>query len=133
VASRLGKFIVVAIATLGATLAASGCLSADDTSAQPSPGYDGGATITPIVDASVIVDGASPLVDAAKDSALPNVDSGQTSDGSAAGNPSTIGLVGGGTLSRSPSYTLVGATGPATAPLLQSPKFQLTGGVTVTK
>jgi hypothetical protein len=133
VASRSGQFIVIAIAALGATLAASGCLSADDTSAQPGPGYDGGTTVTPLPDANVIVDSASPVVDASKDSAAPSVDAGHAPDGAVTAIPSTIGLVGGGTLSRSANYTLVGATGPATAPPLQSPKFQLTGGVTVTK
>jgi hypothetical protein len=112
-------------------LAASGCLSGDDTSGPPlTPGLDSGLPPPPVLDASGIVDGASPPgtdagIDAAVDASLP--------DGATAGGQTSAGLVVGGTLSQSAHYTLIGTTGPATTPVLQSPKYQLTGGVAVTK
>jgi hypothetical protein len=123
--------MVVACTSAGVALAASGCLSGDDTSAPLTPGLDSGLPPTPIFDASGVVEGASPPgpeagVDAAAtDASAP--------DGATAGGASTLGLVAGGVLSQSTHYTLIGATGPATAPVLQSPKYQLTGGMAATK
>jgi hypothetical protein len=123
--------MVVVCTSAGVALAASGCLSGDDTSGPPlTLGLDSGSPPPPILDASGIVDGATPPgpeagVDAAVDGSAP--------DGATAGGQSTVGMVGGGTLSQSTHYTLIGATGPATAPVLQSPKYQITGGMAVTK
>jgi hypothetical protein len=44
---------------------------------------------------------------------------------------SQAGLVAGGTVSRSPSFTMTGTTGPATAPMLTSPHYRLVGGMSV--
>jgi hypothetical protein len=123
--------MVVVCTSAGVALAASGCLSGDDTAAPPiTLGFDAGTQVPPIVDASG-VDGTSPRgPEAGVDAAATD---GATPDGATAGGASTLGLVGGGVLSQSAHYTLVGATGPATAPILQSPKYQLTGGMAVTK
>ena len=130
-ACRLGQFMVVVCTSAGVALAASGCLSGDDTAAPLTTGLDSGLLPPPpVFDASGIVDGASP-----PPGAEAGVDAAST-DGSApdgAGGASTLGLVSGGTLSQSAHYTLIGATGPATAPVLQSPHYQLTGGMAVTK
>jgi hypothetical protein len=121
--------MVVVCTSAGVALAASGCLSGDDTAAPPiTLGFDAS---TPSFDASGVVDGASPPVpEAGVDAAATD---GAAPDGASAGGASTLGLVGGGVLSQSTHYTLIGATGPATAPILQSPKYQLTGGMAVTK
>ncbi len=126
------QLLVVVCASLGAALGAIGCLSGDDTSATGTTFVlDAGTpdTSVPIVDASGVVDGANPPhPDAAPppDAALP-IDSSTPFDAGA--TSSQLGLVGGGTLSRSPNYVLIGATGPATAPVLHSPKYQVVGGM----
>jgi hypothetical protein len=126
------QLAVVVCASLGVTLGATGCLSGDDTSANGTTiNLDAGTpeTSAPVLDASGVVDGAPPPVDAApplRDSAPP-IDSSTPPDAGA--SSSQLGLVGGGTLSRSPNYVLIGSTGPATAPVLRSPKYQVVGGM----
>ncbi len=130
-ACRLGQFMVVVCTSAGVALAASGCLSGDDTAAPPiTLGFDSGTPGPPILDASGIVDGASPPPgpEAGTDASATDASAPDATVGGA----STLGIVGGGVLSQSTHYTLIGATGPATAPLLQSPKYQLTGGMAVT-
>jgi hypothetical protein len=119
----------------GLALAVSGCLGGDDTAAPPAAvgAFDSGIHF-PVLDAS-LPDSAAPATDAggdaASDASTPIVDA--STDAAKGGSASTAGLVSGGTVSRSPNYTLIGGTTPATAPVLQSPKYQLSGGVTATK
>jgi hypothetical protein len=58
---------------------------------------------------------------------VPPVDAGPDA------NPgvSILGLVVGGTTSRSPRYVMTGTAGAAHAPLLKSPNYQLVGGMAV--
>jgi hypothetical protein len=136
---RSGRVAVIACGCLGLALGASGCIS-DDTSL-PVTGRDA-STIDaafPADDASGTVDGAgpgdaaidAPALDAAIDSSVPDatppVDAGV--DATAM---SQIGLVAGGTVGHSPTYTMTGTTGPATAPVLRSPHYQLVGGMSAT-
>jgi len=126
-----GQFLVVVCASLGVALGAIGCLGGDDTAVNIAPTLDAGTpeTSTPVLDASGTVDGANPLHDAAPPTqdGAPPVDSSAPPEAGA--TSSQLGLVGGGVLSRSPNYTLVGSTGPATAPVLHSPKYQVVGGM----
>jgi hypothetical protein len=135
VSLRNANRFVVACATLAVATGAIGCLS-DDTSLTLTP-KDAGAidgSLLPISDASGTVDGSNlPPVDAAVDApgvdsaAPPPVDAGKDAAG-----PSQAGLVAGGAVGHSPSYKMTGTTGPATAPVLKSPSYQLVGGMAVT-
>jgi hypothetical protein len=128
--------MIVACATLGLATGAMGCLS-DDTSL--APGRDAGTFDAglPLFDASGSVDGANPppvdagidapVVDSAVPDATPPVDAGKDAAG-----PSQAGLVAGGTVGHSTAYRMTVTTGPASAPVLKSPKYQLVGGVSVT-
>ena len=103
-----------------------GCLGGDDTSAAS---FDSG--LIPFDAAFPTFDGGPGDDDA---SSLP--DGATTPDGAVvidAGPPppTQASLVSGGTSSRSPSYVLVGTTGPATAPVLRSPNYQLVGSMSV--
>ena len=130
-------FMVVACATLGLATGATGCLS-DDTSLAP-PGRDAGTFDAglPVFDAGGSVDGANPppvdagsdapVVDSAVPDATPPVDAGRDAAG-----PSQASLVAGGTVGHSAAYKMTVTTGPASAPVLKSPKYQLVGGVSVT-
>ena len=133
------SFIVVLSTTLGLATGAMGCLS-DDTSLAPpardAGGFDAGL---PTFDASGTVDGSNPPpVDAGIDA--PVVDSAVPPDatppppdaGKDAAGPSQTSLVAGGAVGHSPGYKMPGTTGPATAPVLKSPNYQLVGGVSVT-
>jgi hypothetical protein len=121
--------VFVCAGAIGAALAEGGCLTVSEPTATLEVGDDSGTLGPPILDASGVVDGASPLPsDAGTDASV----DAASFDAAAPGH-STVGLVGGGTLSQSAHYTLIGATGPATAPVLQSPKYQLTGGMTAAK
>jgi hypothetical protein len=126
------RLMVVVCASLGVTLGATGCLSGDDTSANGTTfNFDSGTpeASVPVFDASGAVDGASPPVDGGQPvpDATPPTDSSAPPE--AGSTSSQVGLVGGGTLSRSPHYVLVGSTGPATTPILRSPKYQVVGGM----
>ena len=105
-------------------LGAMGCLGGDDTSAAS---FDSGLipfdAAFPTFDAGPGDDDASELPDSATDGSI-TVDAGPPP-------PTQVGLVAGGTSSRSPSYVLMGSTGPATAPVLRSPNYQLVGSMTV--
>jgi hypothetical protein len=138
-APLFGQLAIVAAVSLGATLGAIGCLSSNSSTPGPgpTPNLDAGGTTLPppVSDASGSV---TPTPDAAQPV---NDDAGEPSDDAGpppfdAGPPdatppttSQVGLVGGGTLSRSAHYALVGSTGPATAPVLKSSRYQLTGGM----
>jgi hypothetical protein len=129
------KLVVVACATLGLAMGAIGCLS-DDTSLTLTPKDSGvfDGSLTPIFDASGTVDGSNlPPADAAPDA--PGADSAPpppVDAGKDAAGPSQAGLVAGGAVGHSPSYKMTGTTGPATAPVLKSPSYQLVGGMAVT-
>jgi hypothetical protein len=138
-----GRLAIVVTVSLGAAIGALGCLSSDNSS--PGPGgsvlhLDAGNLLPPVVDASGSVtpptpDGAPSIGDDAgepSDDAGPLAfDAGPPDSGPPTG--SQVGLVGGGTLSRSAHYVLVGSTGPATAPVLKSSSYQLTGGMAASK
>jgi hypothetical protein len=136
---NVGRVAVVAVASIGLALGASGCLS-DDTSVPVPPAKDAASEDAgfPVSDASGSVDGANPPpADAGTDApvvdssvpidATPPVDAGRD-----AFAPSQLGLVAGGTVSQSPSYTMTGTTAPATAPVLRSPNYKIVGGMAVT-
>jgi hypothetical protein len=137
-----GRIAVIACGCLGLALGASGCIS-DDTSL-PIPGRDASAldAAFPPDDASGMVDGAgpgdaavdAPALDASIDSSVP--DATPPADAADAAVDATamsqIGLVAGGTVGHSPTYTMTGTTGPATAPVLRSPHYQLVGGMSAT-
>ncbi len=141
-AGKLALGLVTAVSLAGLAVGASGCLS-DDTSLSPVPkdaGLFDAGNLPPVFDASGSVDGTSPPpVDAGTDATLPDAaapDAG-TDAGTDAGKeagvvPSQAGLVAGGAVGHSPSYTMTGTTGPATAPVLRSPHYKLVGGVSVT-
>jgi hypothetical protein len=135
------RIAVIVCGCIGLALGASGCIS-DDTSL-PITGRDASAidAAFPTYDASGTVDGAgpgdattdAPGIDASVDSAVP--DAAPVDAGDAAVDASTmsqIGLVAGGTVGHSTSYTMTGTTGPATAPVLRSPSYQLVGGMSAT-
>jgi hypothetical protein len=136
----LGLFTAVGLASLA--VGASGCLS-DDTSLSPVPrdaGLFDAGNLPPVFDASGSVDGTSPSpVDAGTDATVPDAgvpdagtDAGSDAGKDAAVVPSQAGLVAGGAVGHSPGYKMTGTTGPATAPVLTSPKYKLVGGVSVT-
>jgi hypothetical protein len=85
------------------------------------PPFDSGGSVTPTNDASSPSDDAGPPVDGGSPTSPPDA---------ALPNGSQVGLVGGGTVSTSAHYTLVGSAGPARAPVLTSANYQLTGGLT---
>jgi hypothetical protein len=128
-----GRFVVVMCACVGLALGASGCVS-DDTAIPVTPGIDAAIdSAFSASDASGTVDGAP--ADAATDA--PEVDSSAPDAAPVdAGNDATamsqIGLVAGGAVGHSPSYTMTVTAGPATAPLLKSPHYQLAGGMSAT-
>ena len=132
-----------------AGLGAIGCLSGDDTIAPgglPDAGLNLPDTSVPVGDASGQVDGAGkdatpdvtpPPVDAGPDAADAGVDTGVDSGvdaraPDASGVTGAAGLVPGGSLSKSAGYVLNGTTGPASAPVLKSPKYRLVGGMAAT-
>ncbi len=138
-----GRLALVVAVALASAAGAIGCLSSSDASGGPStklnldagqPGIPG----APVLDASGSVtaptpDAAPPVNDDAgepvnDDAGLQQVDAGPPDAGPQ--TASQVGLVGGGTLSRSAHYVLVGNTGPATAPVLHSSSYRLTGGMT---
>jgi hypothetical protein len=134
-----GRLALVVGLSLAAAAGAIGCLSGNDSSPNPgaTPNLDAGGPLTPVLDASGSVtppthDAALPPSDDAgeptDDAATPPIDAGPPDAGPQ--TASQVGLVGGGTLSRSAHYVLVGSTGPATAPVLNSSNYQLTGGMT---
>ena len=112
-----------------------GCLS-DDTSLPPAketPSFDAGPL--PGFDAGMQeIDATAPMVDAASDSG-PAPDAGRPVDaGGEAGKsapPTQAGLVVGGTVAHSPNFKMTATTGPASAPVLKSPRYQIVGGMTV--
>jgi hypothetical protein len=117
-------------ATSGLSLGAIGCLS-DDTSLSP-PVKDAGLffdSSAPTFDAGGLVDGAG--IDAGLDSSLPDATPPPVDAGKDASGISQLGVVAGGTVSHSPSYTMTGTTGPATAPVLRSPHYTFVGGMSV--
>jgi hypothetical protein len=128
--------MAVVCTSLALAVGVVGCLGGDDTSvplAPPGIGFDASfdVNVPVVLDASGVVDGASPpLADAALDGAeaSSHVDAGSDA---AATQGTQVGLVGGGTLSQSTHYVLVGTTAPATAPVLSSPHYQLVGGMSV--
>jgi hypothetical protein len=121
--------VAVVCGVLGAALGATGCLS-DDTSVPVVPGFDAGVLDAgaPVFDASGVVDAPGPGPDAGSDAAPPP-------DASApdAAGVSILGVVVGGTSSRSPGYIMTGTAGAAHSPLLRSPSYQLVGGLTVSQ
>ncbi len=131
-ARLIRQFTAVVCTSLGVALGALGCLGGDDTSVAPGIGFDASfdVNLPPVLD-DAGNDAPSPPADAAPDAsdAAPIVlDAGAD----AATTPgSQVQLVGGGTLSQSTHYVLVGSTGPATAPVLHSTHYQLVGGMTV--
>ena len=135
-ARTVGRLAVVVCAALGSALGAIGCLS-DDTSLNPAQnGFDASFPDAgpPVFDASGSVDAnGNPLPDAAPDApfdaaadAAPPPDAGNDASG-----VSQFGLVAGGAIGHSTRYVLKGSTGPASAPVLQSPHYKLVGGMTV--
>ncbi len=125
------RVLVACVALAGAI----GCLSSNDSPPGVLPSFDAGLADTsappfdasgaaPGPDASTPDDGGE---DAAADAASPVVDAGPPDSGPPTGTQ--VGLVGGGIVSRSAHYVLVGSTGPATSPVLQSAKYRLTGGM----
>lgn len=123
---------LVLCVSLGAALYAIGCLSSSDTPATlpprdagsldaSIPPFDSGTSITPPGN-----DASSPSDDAgdagSPEDAAPPPDAGPP-------NGSQVGLVGGGSVSTSAHYTLVGSAGPTLAPVLESASYQLTGGL----
>ncbi len=128
------KRVLVGLGALVVAAQASGCLS-DDTSitfppreaasyeAGPLPSFDGG---TPVSDDAGADSGAGDA--GTLDAAAPR-DGGSPRD---AAIPSQAGLVAGGTVGHSPRFKMTGTTGPATAPVLRSPRYQLVGGMAVT-
>jgi hypothetical protein len=137
-APLFGRLAVVVAMALGGAAGAIGCLSSSNSSPGPgtTPELDAGKSPTPVLDASGSVtpptpDAAPPVNDDAgvpsDDAGPPPFDAGPPD--AAPATASQVGLVGGGTLSRSAHYVLVGSTGPATAPVLNSSSYQLTGGM----
>jgi hypothetical protein len=113
-----------------------GCLSVDTAPRVPDAGVlDAGL---PGFDAGGAIDGAvPPAVDAGSDALMP-IDSGAPSDatppveaGYDAAAVSQLGLVAGGAISRSGGYMMTATTGPATAPVLRSSRYQLVVGMSV--
>jgi hypothetical protein len=140
-------------AAIGVALTAVGCLSGSDgtppgvTIDASIPLPDGGPGAS---DASGQVDGslgpqdaapdvapvdATPPVDAGADTSIPDAgidaaDTGPPPD--ASGITGSATLVSGGTLSKSKGYGLNGTVGPASAPVMTSPKYRLVGGMAAT-
>jgi hypothetical protein len=118
--------------TLSTALGASGCLS-DDTSVTPgqngldASSPDGGVNV---LDASGVVDGQGPppADSGPPDVVVPPIEAGLPDAGVGV---SILGVVAGGTTSRSTRYVLTGTAGAAHAPLLRSPNYQLVGGMAV--
>jgi hypothetical protein len=141
----------VVCAVLGVALGAMGCLSSSDAT-PPGITLDAGiplpdGSLGPS-DASGQVDGtpgaqdaaadaldASPPVDAGPDTSIPDagVDAADAAPPpDASGTTGSAGLVSAGTLGRSKSYGLNGTVGPASAPVMKSPKYRLVGGMAAT-
>lgn len=124
------RFLLVGGA-LFAAAAANACLSDDTAVPKSAPGltYDAGPGFP--------FDAGPPSEDAGADAGP--TDSGSAHDAGAiadagrdASVPTQVGLVGGGTVGHSAHYTMTGTLGPATAPVLRSPKYQVVGGMAVT-
>jgi len=132
---RARQFALVLGVSLGATVSVIGCLNSNDSTPVTSPSLDAGGNqeaSVPVFDASGSVTPTNDAAIPADDAGQPVVDSGPPDAAVADAGPpngSQVGLVGGGTLSNSMHYTLVGSTGPAKAPVLNSTKYQLTGGM----
>jgi hypothetical protein len=134
-----GPFIQLAGTALLVAAGPLGCLS-DDTSLSLAP-RDAASVDTGLVlqalDASGAV-GTSPSSDdagidaAAVDATFPPSDSGPPDAASYLALPSQLGLVAGGSLTRSSHYAMTGTEGPATAPPLTSPHYRLVGGMSAT-
>jgi hypothetical protein len=125
-----GRIAVIACVSIGFALVAGGCV--DNTVVPPQndvdaalPTFDSGGEDVAVSDAGSDAD-ASVI-----DSSIPDatIDAGKDA---ATAAPTQLGLVAGGSVSHSPSYTMTGTTGPATAPVLRSTHYQLVGGMAVT-
>jgi hypothetical protein len=129
-----GRIAVITCASIAFAFVVSGCIdntvvpvSDDVDSALPGidsgvPSEDAGSD----ADANVIDATTDARTDASVDASI------EAGKDAATRGPSQLGLVAGGTVSHSASYTMTGTTGPATAPVLRSSHYQLIGGMAVT-
>lgn len=126
---RAPASLVLCVVALGAALSAAGCLSSNET---PEPVHKDAGSL----DAAIPPFDSGTVTPPGNDAAVPPDDAGTPDDATSpppadAGPPngSQVGLVGGGTVSSSAHYTLVGSAGPTRAPVLNSANYQLTGGL----
>ena len=129
-----GRVLGLACALVGLAIDGLGCLS-DDTAvtvrAPDAGALDGSAGI---VDGGGTGDGANSLRDAGAEASP--ADGGANADAASSdagrdSHPSQVGLVSGGTVAHSPNYKMTITSGPAAAPVLRSPNYQLVGGMAV--